>query len=128
MLYSKANTIDTANRINTTLFQQAVNSTDESTAYNIFSGASVTNPNTVDDTPVSQSVIDSFMVDVERESETELASIDAKVSRPDLFSLPAGDVGFAAGIEYRYESFFDKRTDDLNGQHLLLWFVAALAL
>jgi iron complex outermembrane receptor protein len=115
VLYSKANTIDTANRINTTLFQQAVNSNDESTAYNIFSGASVTNPNTVDDTPVSQSVIDSFMVDVERESETELASIDAKVSRPDLFSLPAGDVGFAAGIEYRYESFFDKRTDDLNG-------------
>jgi len=115
VLYSTANTLDTANRINTTLFQQAVNSTDESTAYNIFSGASVTNPNTVDDTLVPQSVIDSFVVDVKRESETELASIDAKISRPDLFSLPAGEVGFAAGLEYRYESFFDKRTDDLNG-------------
>ncbi|MDO6693194.1 TonB-dependent receptor [Aliiglaciecola sp. 3_MG-2023] len=115
VLYSKANTLDKANRINTTLFQQAINSTDESTAYNVFSGASVTNPNTVDDTPVSQSVIDSFTVNVERESETELASIDAKISRPDLFSLPAGDVGFAAGIEFRYESFFDKRSDDLNG-------------
>ena len=118
VLYSKANTLDTANRINTTLFQNAVNSTDESTAYNIFSGASLTNPNTVDTSEVAQSVIDSFMIDVWRESETELASIDAKVSRPDLFSLPAGDVGFAAGVEYRYESFFDKRSDVLNGEYV----------
>ncbi|MFA3791345.1 TonB-dependent receptor [Aliiglaciecola sp. SL4] len=115
VLYSKANTLDRANRINTTLFQQAINSTDESTAYNIFSGASVTNPNSVDDTPVSQSVIDSFTVNVERESETELALFDAKISRPDLFTMPAGDVGFAAGVEFRYESFFDNRSDDLNG-------------
>ncbi|NDV89610.1 TonB-dependent receptor [Alteromonas sp. 345S023] len=115
VLYSKANTLDSANRINTTSFQQAVNSTDASTAYNIFSGASLISPNSIDDTEVSQSVIDSFTIDVERESETELASIDAKISRPDLFSLPAGDVGFAAGLEYRYESFFDKRSDALNG-------------
>lgn len=115
VLYSKANTLDSANRINTTLFQQAVNSTDESTAYNIFSGASLTHPNTADVTEVPQSVIDSFTIDIERESETELASIDAKISRPDLFSLPAGEVGFAAGVEYRYESFFDKRSDALNG-------------
>ena len=115
VLYSKANTLDSANRINTSLFQEAVNSTDESTAYNIFSGASLSDPNSVDDTDIPQSVIESFMINVERESETELASLDAKVSRPDLFSMPAGEVGFAAGVEYRYESFFDKRSDDLNG-------------
>lgn len=115
MLYSKANTLDKANRIDTTLFQQAVNSTDVATAYNVFSGGSLGSPTIGDDTVNSQDVIDSFMVNIERESETELALWDFKLSNASLFSLPAGDVGFATGVEYRYESFFDKRSDLLNG-------------
>lgn len=115
VLYSKAHTLDTANRVNTTLFQQAVNSTDQSTAYNLFNGGSLTSPNIGDDTGNDQAVIDSFMFNIERESETELALYDFKLSRPDIFALPAGDVGMAVGVEYRYESFSDARSDALNG-------------
>ena len=115
VLYSKAHTLDTANRVNTTLFQQAVNSTDQSTAYNLFNGGSLTSPNIGDDTGNDQDVIDSFMFNIERESETELALYDFKLSRPDIFALPAGDVGMAVGVEYRYESFSDARSDALNG-------------
>ena len=114
-LYSKAETVDSANRINTTLFQQAVNSTDQATAYNIFNGGDINNPNVGDATPNPQSVIDSFEIQVDRRSETELALADFKLSTPALFELPAGDVGFAAGVEVRYESFEDIRSDFLNG-------------
>jgi len=115
VLYSKANTLDSTNRISTTLFQQAINSTDEATGYNLFNGGDVNNITEGDATPNSQDVIDGFEIQVERESETELALWDFKVSTGDLFNLPAGDVGFAAGVEYRYESFFDIRNDYLNG-------------
>ena len=115
VLYSKANTLDSTNRISTTLFQNAINSTDASTGYNLFNGGNVSNPSEGDSTPNSQSVIDGFQIQVDRESETELALWDFKVSRGDIFELPAGDVGFAAGVEYRYESFFDIRSDFLNG-------------
>jgi outer membrane receptor protein involved in Fe transport len=115
VLYSKAHTLDSANRIDTTLFQQAVNSTDMESAYDVFNGGSLLNPSIGDETGNPQDVIDSFMIDVERESQTELALYDFKISRPDILSLPAGDVGFAFGLEYRYESFSDKRSDSLNG-------------
>nr|WP_236701359.1 TonB-dependent receptor [Thalassomonas viridans] len=114
VLYSKATTEDKANRIHTQRFQQAINSTDQATAYDVFNGADVNNTNVGDPTGNSQSVIDSFMIDVVRDSETELALFDFKVSKGDIYELPAGDVGFAAGIEYRYESFSDVRSDELN--------------
>jgi len=114
VLYSKATTEDKANRLHTQRFQEAINSTDEATAYDVFNGADVNNTNIGDPTGNSQSVIDNFMIDVVRDSETELALFDFKVSRGDLFELPAGEVGFAAGVEYRYESFSDVRSDELN--------------
>ena len=114
LLYSKASTKDTTNRIHTQRFQNAINSTDESTAYDVFNGADINNAHVGDPTRNSQAVIDTFMMDVVRESETELALFDFKISRGDLFELPAGDVGFAAGMEYRYESFFDVRSNALN--------------
>ncbi|WP_077288302.1 TonB-dependent receptor domain-containing protein [Cognaticolwellia aestuarii] len=114
VLYSKANTEDKANRIHTQRFQEAINSTNQATAYDVFNGADINNTNIGDPTGNSQSVIDSFMIDVVRESETELALFDFKISKADIFELPAGDVGFAAGVEYRYESFFDVRSDTLN--------------
>jgi iron complex outermembrane recepter protein len=114
VLYSKATTEDKANRIHTQRFQEAINSTDVSTAYDVFNGADINNPHTGDTTGNSQSVIDNFMIDVVRDSETELALFDFKVSRGDIFELPAGEVGFAAGIEYRYESFSDVRSNELN--------------
>jgi len=113
-LYSKATTEDKANRIHTQRFQEAINSTDEATAYDVFNGADVNNPHVGDTTGNSQSVIDNFMIDVIRDSETELALFDFKISRGDILELPAGDVGFAAGVEYRYENFSDVRSNELN--------------
>lgn len=114
-LYSEAKTVDTTNRIITSKFQAAVNSTNPDTAYDIFNGGDINNPNNGDATPNSQSVVDSFIEDVERTSETSLAMVDFKISTGALFELPAGDVGFASGVEYRRETFSDIRSDLLNG-------------
>ena len=113
-LYSKAKTNDTMQTISASLFQQALGRTD-SAAYNPFTGGDPLNPSTRDSTPNPQSIIDSFLVDVSRISTTEMALADLKVSRNDLIELPAGNVGIAAGVEYRWESFADDRDDRLDG-------------
>ncbi len=115
ILYSEANTLDTAyNRIDANKFMAAVNSTDASLAYDIFNGGDINNINSGDGTPNAQSVIDVFITDVSRESETSLALADFKVSTAELFELLAGDVGFASGIEWRRETYSDDRDDLLD--------------
>jgi len=113
--YTEAETNDSANRIQASKFQASINSTDPSLAYNIFTGADINNPNTNDNTLNPQSVIDTFMVNVKRDSKTSLSSIDFKLSNSELFSLPAGDVGVALGVEFRHETFEDDRDDLLDG-------------
>lgn len=113
--YTAAETNDSANRIQASKFQQAINSTDPSLAYNIFTGGDVNNPNSGDTTLNPQSVIDQFMVNVNRDSKTSLASVDFKVSNGALWSLPAGDVGIAMGVEFRRETFEDDRDPLLDG-------------
>lgn len=115
ILYSEAKSVDlTRGRISNTLLQQAINRTTPD-AYNPFNGGCVDNVAEDDCTPNPQSVIDSFTVDVFRKGGTSLALADFKVSRPDLFTLPAGDLGIAAGVEWRRESFFDDRDPRLDG-------------
>ena len=112
-LFSQAKTKDRTNRISNTLFQNAINGT-TADAYNIFSGGNLADtnlPNFAND----QDLIDSFIVDVRRDGTTELALIDAKASTPSLLTLPGGNVGIAAGVEYRHESFEDDRDDRLDG-------------
>ncbi len=118
-LYAQANTTDlTENRISSSLVQAAINRTD-STAYNPFNGGCFPDQgigaNTGDCTPNPQSVIDDITIDVFRKGETTLALADFKVSRPDLFEMPAGGVGIAAGIEFRRETFEDDRDPRLDG-------------
>lgn len=118
-LYAQANTTDlTENRISSTLAQDAINRTDAS-AYNPFNGGCVQNEEfpaiQFDCTPNPQAVIDGITIDVFREGETTLALADFKVSRPDLFEVPAGGVGFAAGVEFRRETFIDDRDPRLDG-------------
>jgi len=113
-LYSKARTVDTMRTISLTRFQEALSRTD-STAYNPFDGGDPFDPGRRDSTPNPQSVIDSFMVDISRANETELAMADLKISTNDLFRLPGGRVGMAAGIEFRRETFFDDRDARLDG-------------
>jgi outer membrane receptor protein involved in Fe transport len=118
-VYSKARTNDfTANRISGTALQDAINRNDP-TAYNPFNGGcigtSFVAANNVDCTPSDAQTIQDVSIDVTREGETTLALADLKVSKPDLFVLPGGDVGLAAGVEFRRETFIDDRDPRLDG-------------
>ena len=60
--------------------------------------------------------IDQALITVRRDNETELTTADFRVSRNDLFEMPAGPVGIVGGVEYREESFVDDRDPRLDGQ------------
>ncbi|PHR59940.1 MAG: TonB-dependent receptor [Robiginitomaculum sp.] len=114
-LYSRARTTDiTDNRVSSTLFAAALDN-ETPNAFNLFNGADPNNPNSLDSTTNPQSVIDTFLIDVQRQSTTELALIDFKVSKGDLYELPAGSIGAAFGVEARYESYDEDRDDRLDG-------------
>lgn len=113
-LYSRARTADRMRTISLTKFQEALSRLDAS-AYNPFNGGDPLNPGRYDSTPNSRAIIDPFMVDIGRVSTTELAMGDFKLSKNDLFTLPGGRVGMAAGVEFRHETFADDRDDRLDG-------------
>jgi outer membrane receptor protein involved in Fe transport len=115
--YTAAETNDSANRIQASKFQASINNIDPTLAYNIFTGGDVNNPNSGDTTLNPQSIIDQFMANVNRDSKTSLASIDFKVSNGALWTLPAGDVGIAMGVEFRRETFEDDRDPLLDGSN-----------
>ncbi len=113
-LYSRARTADSMRTVSLTKFQEALSRLDAS-AYNPFNGGDPLNPGRYDSTPNPQSVIDGFMVNIGRVSTTELAMGDFKISKNDLFTLPGGRVGMAAGVEFRHETFADDRDARLDG-------------
>jgi iron complex outermembrane receptor protein len=114
LLYSSANSEDKENRVSNTLFQEALSwSTPD--AYNPFSGGCVPDYSAGDCSPSQQAAIDYFTVPVFRRNSTTIASWDFKVSRPDLFSIWAGDVGAAFGLEARRETFKDDRDPRQDG-------------
>ena len=114
-VYSEADTIDLArNRVSLTLLQQQINLTTPD-AYNPFNGGCLDDPGEGDCTPNPQSSIDPFRISVFRKGGTSLALADFKVSRDDLLWLPGGDLGVAAGIEWRKETFYDDRDPRLDG-------------
>ncbi len=101
--YSRAERDDvTHNRVSNTLMQEALNDS-TAAAYNPFSAGADSN-------------IERAQIDVYRKSETTLTTFDVKFSNSNLFSLPAGLVGFLAGIEYRKETFVDNRDPRLDGR------------
>jgi iron complex outermembrane recepter protein len=55
----------------------------------------------------SPAVIATFSPTLNRTGDSKTRFIDFKISTSELFSLPAGNVGLATGIEYRKESFND---------------------
>ncbi len=114
--YSEAETNDTSRRVDVNAFAAAANSTNESTAYNVFGGADVNNPNTIGNVPlVSSSISDQFVVNSHVDSKTSLASIDFKASNSELFEMPAGDAGIAVGIEFRRETYLSDRDQYVDG-------------
>ncbi len=115
-VYSESKVTDLeTNRVSLTAIQNSINLTTPD-AYNPFNGGCVTgDPGQGDCTPNPASVIDPFRIDVYRKGGTSLALADFKVSRDDLITLPGGNLGVAAGIEWRRETFFDDRDDRLDG-------------
>jgi outer membrane receptor protein involved in Fe transport len=114
-VYSEARSTDLeGNRVSLTLFQQAVNRSTPD-AYNPFNGGCIDDPANGDCTPNPASSIDPFRISVFRKGGTSLALADFKVSNSSLFTLPGGDVGIAAGIEWRRETFFDDRDPRIDG-------------
>lgn len=115
LLYSEAKADDTtSNRVSSTLFQQAL-MRDTPDAYNPFNGGDPANLSTGDATPSEQATIDSFLIDVSRVATTSIRIADLRISRPDLFTIPGGDVGVALGVEQRRETYEDDRDDRLDG-------------
>lgn len=119
-VYHQANKNDlTRGRISMTAFQNQINlSTPD--AYNPFNGGcyfpdlEFARANG-DCTPSSDAALDAIRIDVFRRGETTLALWDFKLSKDDLFALPAGNVGVASGIEFRRETFSDDRDPRLDG-------------
>jgi len=100
--WSKAEKEDiTYNRVSNNLITEALFDPTPA-AYNPFSAGADSN-------------IERALITVRRDNETELKTFDVKFANPDIFSLPAGPVGFVVGLEYREESFIDDRDDRLDG-------------
>lgn len=114
-LYSEAEVTDEQDGISSTLLQQnlALSTPD---AYNPFNGGDPLNTaQGADTTPSNQAALDAIRVNSVRRGRSTLALWDFKVSRPDLFSLPGGDVGMAAGVEQRRETQLDDRDERVDG-------------
>lgn len=84
-------------------------------AYNPFNGGSLGNPSFGDLTPSSAAALAAITVPILRKDKTTLALWDFKISRPDLFSIWAGDVGVALGVEARHETYKDDRDPRVDG-------------
>ncbi len=117
--YSEAEATDSSTAVNATKLQaQLALSTPD--AYNPFNGGCLDNTSVGDCTPSSQAAIDAITFDLKRVSKTTLAMIDFKVSRADLFSLWAGDVGMAFGLEARKETQNDDRDPNVDGTNVFV--------
>ena len=114
LMWSEATAKDVSDNISATKLQEwAAKSTPD--AYNFFNGGSLTNPTVGDDIPSNQAALDAIRVDMVRRTKTELGLWDFKISRPDIYQLPAGPVGVAAGIEVRTETQLDDRDSRIDG-------------
>jgi outer membrane receptor protein involved in Fe transport len=114
-LYNWATAKDVSDNVSNTLFQRAVSGT-TAAAYNPFTGGDPANPSVGDPTPNSEDIIGTFRIKGVRKSRTELALWDLKLSNPSLFTLPGdGNVGVAAGVEFRRETFHDDRDPRQDG-------------
>lgn len=101
-IYSESTRDDvTNNRLSNNLLTAALFDPNP-TAYNPFSGGVNSN-------------IEQAYVDVFRLGETSLISFDAKMSKADIFEMPAGPVGLLVGYEWRREDFLDDRDPRLDG-------------
>ena len=114
ILYSEAEAEDISPNINMTALQQQL-SLSTPDAYNPFGGGCVATTSYGDCAPSSQAAIDAIVFDLRRVSRTTLTMADFRLTRSDLFELPAGPLGMALGVEARHETQSDDRDDNLDG-------------
>ncbi|WP_454716938.1 TonB-dependent receptor plug domain-containing protein [Caulobacter segnis] len=114
LLYSQSKVKDVSDGISATAAQKQIGLS-TADAYNPFNGGTVANPSVGDATPSSQAAIDAIRFKSKRESTSSLASWDFRISKADLFALPGGDVGVAAGVEWRRETQHDDRDAHVDG-------------
>ncbi len=114
LLYSEAEAVDESDAVNANALQASL-ALSTPDAYNPFNGGCVNQTSFGDCTTSSQVAIDAITFRLKRESRTTLTQWDFKVSRPDLFALPAGNVGVAFGLEARRETQSDDRDSNLDG-------------
>lgn len=116
ILYSEAQTDDNmSNRISSPLLLAQL-SLDTPDAYNPFTGVDPANPSSINDlTPNPQSSITPFLTTAQRSAKTSLTLVDFKASNPFVYTLPAGNVGFAFGVEWRREELEEDNSDIFDG-------------
>lgn len=112
--YSEAWARDISDNISRTKLQQSL-ALSTPDAYNVFNGGCVDQPSIGDCTPNSQATIDSIRQKLTRFTKSSLLTFDFRLSKPDLFTLPGGDVGFASGVEARRETQLDDRDPGIDG-------------
>jgi outer membrane receptor protein involved in Fe transport len=114
LLYSQAEVKDVSDGISATALQKqlALSTAD---AYNPFNGGNLASTSVGDATSSSAAAINAIRVKATRDSTSSLASWDFRVSKADLFTLPGGDLGLAAGVEFRRETQKDDRDDRVDG-------------
>jgi len=102
LLFSKARVSDTQNAISSTQLEASM-ARPTPDAYNPFGGIN------------SRQTLDAISFNATRRTQNTLMLWDFKLSRPDLFALPAGSFGIAAGVEARHERQHDDRDPHLDG-------------
>ncbi|CAN7509690.1 TonB-dependent receptor plug domain-containing protein [Caulobacter sp. LjRoot300] len=114
LLYSAAEVKDVSDGVSATALQrQLALSTPD--AYNPFNGANLSSPSVGDAAASSAATLNAIRVKSTRDSKSTLASWDFRISKADLFSLPGGDLGLAAGVEFRRETQKDDRDARVDG-------------
>jgi outer membrane receptor protein involved in Fe transport len=114
LLYSAAEVKDVSDGVSATALQKQL-SLSTPDAYNPFNGGSLGAPSVGDTAPSSAAALNAIRVKSVRDSTSSLASWDFRISKADLFTLPGGDVGMAAGVEYRRETQKDDRDARVDG-------------
>jgi len=115
LLYSKADAKDESDGIDSQkLATQLALSTPD--AYNPFNGGCLDGEGGRDCTPSSKAALDAIRFRLKRHSTTTLTLADFKVSKPDLLTIWSGDVGVAAGVEFRHETQQDSRDAQVDGR------------
>jgi outer membrane receptor protein involved in Fe transport len=92
-------------------------------AYNPWTGGGTYIDNAFDSTSNPASSTDPFYIDVDRRGTTRLMLVDFKLSNGSLWKMPAGDLGFGTGIEFRRQTYEDNRDPHLDGTAPLYNFV-----